>query len=168
MNLGLKFYSIEFYIDEFDDSLLARENTHSQKGDLISSERLLILPLEEIRSREPAEVQRMIGRLVLTFLNSRSSKDLCFPRDLDDERRQDEAYFRQLNTAASSNEPEKTYDLAVSLIAKGMSSENWADIEQGESLLAQAVAAGLPEAIKYQSETWSLLRPRLEHKLKKL
>ena len=31
----------------------------------------------------------------------------------------------------------------------------------------QAVAAGHPAAITYQSETWALIRPRLEHKFKR-
>ncbi|OYY93468.1 MAG: hypothetical protein B7Y41_11980 [Hydrogenophilales bacterium 28-61-23] len=58
------------------------------------------------------------------------------------------------------------YDLAVGLIGRGVGNENWADIEQGEVLLNQAIAAGLPAAIEYQSETWGLIRPRLEEKLK--
>lgn len=166
MRFHTKKVSIEFFVDEASDLLLARETVLSDGGEAISSEEVLRLPLDNVRGREPAEIQRTIGRLVLSFLNSKSSKNLNLPRDLEDERRLDEEHFNQLLIAAKSNEPEAVYDLAVSLIARGMSNESWADIEQGEALLNQAVTAELPAAIKYQSETWVLIRPRLEQKLK--
>lgn len=164
MSFNTKTASIEFFVDEVSDLLLACENVPS--GEALASEEVLRLPLDNVRGREPAEIQRTIGRLVLSFLNARSSKSLNLPRDLEDERRLDEEHFKQLFIAARANEPEAMYDLAVSLIARGMGNENWADLEQGETLLNQAVAAGFPAAIKYQSETWTLIRPRLEQKLK--
>lgn len=160
----MKTASIEFLVDEAADLLIALEHGTERAGAL--PEEVLRLPLGDVRAREPAEIQRTIGRLVLSFLNSRSSKGLNLPRDREDERRLDEEHFSQLVAASRSNEPEAIYDLAVGLIARGMSNENWADIEEGEALLNQAIAAGLPAAIKYQSETWELIRPRLEQKIK--
>ena len=124
------------------------------------------LSLDNIRGRELAEIQRTLGRLVLSFLNSRSSKGLNLPRDLEDEEKMDEQYFGKLKAREDTNTPEAIYDLAVSLIGRGMSNESWADVEQGEVLLCQAVSAGFPAAIKYQAEVWALVRPRLEQKLK--
>ncbi len=158
--------SIEFFVDEISDLLIGRENAPDNRGKMASSEEVLRIPLGEIRTQEPANTQRAIGRLVLSFLNSRSSKDLNLPRDLEDEKRLDEEHFNKLLVAARSNEPEAVYDLAVGLIARGMNNNNWTDIEQGEALLNQAVAEGFPAAIKYLSETWALIRPRLEQKLK--
>lgn len=165
MSFDTRATSIEFLVDEVSDMLLARENLPSADGAMISKE-VLRLPLDGVRVREPAEIQRAIGRLVLSFLNSRSPKGLNLPRDIEDEEKLDEEHFAQLRQAASSNEPEALYNFAVSLIAHGMNTKSWAEIEQGETFLNQAIAAGLPEAINYQSETWALIRPRLEQKLK--
>lgn len=166
MSFDAKVTSIEFFVDEVSGMLLARENLPTADGARISQE-VLSLPLADVRVREPAEIQRAIGRLVLSFLNSRSPKGLNLPRDIEDEEKLDEEYFAQLRQAASSNEPEALYNFAVSLIARGMNTKSWAEIEQGEILLNQAIAAGLPEAINYQSETWALIRPRLEQQLKR-
>lgn len=157
--------SIEFVVDEAADLLLAYE--HPPQGVEGDSEEVLSLPLGNIREREPAEIQRTLGRLVLSFLNSRSSKGLNLPRDLEDEQKLDDQHFGQLRAMADTNTPEAIYDLAVSLIGRGMSNDSWADIEQGESLLSKAVSAGFPAAIKYQTEVWALVRPRLEQKLKR-
>lgn len=162
--LQMKTASIEFLVDEVADSLIALE--HGTEAVDASSEELLRLPLGDVRAREPAEIQRAIGGLVLAFLDSRSPKGLNLPRDEEYEKNLDEEHFSQLELASRSNKPEAIYDLAVGLIARGMSNENWAYIEQGEALLNQAIAAGLPAAIKYQSETWELIRPRLEYKIK--
>lgn len=158
--------SIEFFVDEAADLLLAFERPPQGTGEG-DSEEVLSLSLSSIRGREPAEIQRTLGRLVLSFLNSRSSKGLNLPRDLEDEKKLDEHHFGQLQAMADTNTPEAIYDLAVSLIGRGMSNESWADVEQGESLLSQAVSAGFPAAIKYQAEVWALVRPRLEQKLKR-
>lgn len=158
--------SIEFVVDETADLLLAYE--HPAEGKTVtSSEEVLSIPLSNIRGRAPAEIQRTLGRLVLSFLNSRSSKGLNLPRDLEDEKRLDEEHFEALQANANTNTPEALYDLAVGLIGKGMSNENWADIEEGEKLLNQSVSAGFPAAVKYQLEVWTLVRPRLEQKLKR-
>lgn len=162
----MKTASIEFFVDETSDMLVGRENTSDGKGSIAASEEVLRLSLSDVRAREAADIQRSIGRLVLSFLDSRSSKGLNFPRDFEDEKKLDKEHFDQLLEAANSNEPEAVYDLAVGLIARGMSNNSWADIEQGEVLLNQAVAAGLPTAITYQLETWALIRPRLEQKLR--
>jgi TPR repeat protein len=158
--------SIEFFVDEAAGLLMALEHDPA-RAEGAPPDEVLRLPLGEVRAREPADIQRAIGRLVLSFLNSRSSKGLNLPRDLEDEKRLDDENLNQLLLAARSNKPEAVYDLAVSLIARGMSNESWGDIEQGEVLLSQAVAAGHPAAIAYQSETWALIRPRLEHKFKR-
>jgi hypothetical protein len=160
----MKTASIEFFVDEPSGLLIALE--HSSENTTAPPEEVLRLHLDDVRVRKPAEIQRTIGRLVLSFLDSRSSKGLNLPRDREDERRLDEEHFSQLEAALRSNNPEAIYDLAVSLIARGMSNDNWADIERGEALLNQAVATGLPAALKYQSETWELIRPRLEQKIK--
>jgi hypothetical protein len=160
----MKTASIEFLIDESSDSLIALEHGTERASAL--PEEVLRLPLGDVRAREVAEIQRAIGGLVLAFLGSRSSKGLNLPRDKEYERRLDEEHFSQLVAASRSNEPGTIYDLAVGLIARGMSDENWADIEQGEALLNQVIAAGFPAAIKYRSETWDIIRPRLEHKIK--
>lgn len=157
--------SIEFLVDESSDLLLARERKSCDDGST-SSEEVLRLPLQEVRSRAPADFQRAIGRLVLSFLNAKSSKGLNLPRDLEDEKQLDEDHFAQLRVAVNTNDPEAVYDLAVGLISRGMRNKDWSDIERGEALLNQAIAAGLPAAIEYQSETWALIRPRLEAKLK--
>ena len=68
---------------------------------------------------------------------------------------------------ANTNTPEAVYDLAVSLIGRGMSNDSWAEIEQGEVLLNQSINAGFADAIMYQSEVWALVRPRLEQKLRR-
>lgn len=159
----MKTASIEFLVDEVADSLIALE--HGTEGTDDLPEEILRLPLEDVRAREPAEIQRTIGSLVLAFLDSRSSKGLNFPRDKEYERKLDEEHFSQLEAASKSNEPEAIYDLAVGLIARGINNENWTDIEEGEVLLNQAISAELPAAIKYQLETWELIRPRLEHKI---
>jgi hypothetical protein len=107
-----------------------------------------------------------LGRLVLSFLNSRSTKGLNLPRDLEDEKKLDEQHFDALHAMADGQTPEAIYDLAVGLIGRGMSNNSWADIEQGEAHPKQAVRPGHPAAIKYQDEVWALIRPRLEQKLK--
>ena len=157
--------SIEFVVDEPADVLLAYEL--SPDGTEVSSEEVLRLPLSTVRARDPAEIQRTLGRLVLSFQNSRSSKGLNLPRDLDDEKKLDEEHFGELQARGHANTPEAVFDLAVSLIGRGMSNDSWADVEQGEMLLSQAVSAGHPAAVKYQSEVWALVRPRLEQKLKR-
>ena len=162
----MKTASIEFFVDEKSDTLIGRENKSDDKGSMAASEEVLRLSLSDVRTREPADIQRAIGRLVLSFLDSRSSKGLNIPRDFEDEKKLDKEHFDHMAEAANSNEPEAVYDLAVGLIARGMSNNSWADIEQGEVLLNQAVAAGLSTAITYQLETWALIRPRLEQKLK--
>lgn len=161
MNSTFKITSIEFSIDEASDALLGYEHSPSN-----ASEEILRLPLSNIREREPAEVQRSIGRLVLSFLNSRSSHGLKLPRDTEDEKTLDDKHFAQLRADADSTKPQAIYDLAVGLIASGMANKRWSDIEQGETLLAQAVASGLPEAITYRDDVWALVRPRLIQKLK--
>ena len=166
MGSHMKTASIEFFVEETSDMLVGRENTSDGKGGMVASEEVLRLSLSDVRAREPADIQRSIGRLVLSFLDSRSSKGLNFPRDFEDEKKLDEEHFDQLLEAANSNNPEAIYDLAVGLIARGMSNNSWADIQQGEVFLNQAVAAGLPTAITYQVETWALIRPRLEQKLR--
>lgn len=165
MSLTKKTASIEFVVDEAADLLLAYERPPQGAGEG-DSEEVLNLSLDNIRGREPAEIQRTLGRLVLSFLNSRSSKGLNLPRDLEDEKKLDAQHFGELQAMADTNTPEAIYDLAVSLIGRGMSNDSWADVEQGELLLNQAVSAGLPAAIKYQAEVWALVRPRLEQKLK--
>ena len=158
--------TIEFLIDEAADVLLAYERS-SQGSSEHDLQEVLRLPLSNVREREPAEMQRALGRLVLSFLNSRSSKGLNLPRDLEDEKKLDEQHFGELRERANSNTPEAVYDLAVSLIGRGMSDGNWSDIEKGEALLNQAVSAGFPAAIKYHAEVWALVRPRLEQKFKR-
>ena len=101
-----------------------------------------------------------MGRLVLSFLNSRSTKGLNLPRDLEDEKKLDEQHFDALHAMADGQTPEAIYDLAVGLIGRGMSNNSWADIEQGEAHPKQAVRPGHPAAIKYQDEVWALIRPR--------
>jgi hypothetical protein len=166
MNQNRTSPTIEFLVDEGADVLLAYERSSqgASEGDL---QEVLRLPLSDVRAREPAEMQRAVGRLVLSFLNSRSSKGLNLPRDLEDEKRLDEQHFGELQGRAAGNTPEAVYDLAVGLIGRGMSDGNWADIEEGEALLNQAVSAGFPAAVKYQAEVWTLVRPRLEQKLKR-
>lgn len=164
MNMTRKNVSIKFVVDEAADLLLAYECPSQSESD---PEEILNLPLANIRKREPEEIQRTLGRLVLSFLNSRSSKGLNLPKDPEDAKKLDERHFDKLQAMADTNTPEAVYDLAVSLIGRGMSNNSWADIEQGEVLLNQAVSTGLPAAIKYQTEVWMLIRPRLEQKLKR-
>lgn len=158
--------SIEFLVDEADDLLLAYERVEIT-GKPVSLEEALRLPLSELRKREPGELQRTLGRLVLAFLNSRSSKGLGLPRDLADEKRLDDQHFAALEADVNPSDPKTIYDLAVSLIARGMSDESWADIEKGEALLNPLADAGFAEAVKYREEVWSLVRPRLEKKIKR-
>lgn len=165
MQMTKRTASIEFVADEAGDFLLAYE--HPPEGEETGEvTEVLRLPFSDVRKREPAEIQRTLGRLVLAFLNSRSSRGLKLPRDLEDDKRLDEQHFSQLEAAMDAKTPEALYDMAVSLIGRGMSSDSWADVEQGEVLLDQAIATGLPAAIKYQEEVWALIRPRLEQKLK--
>jgi hypothetical protein len=165
MSITNKTASIEFVVNEAADLLLAYER-HPQEISKSVGEAVLSLPLSNIREREPAEIQRTLGRLVLSFLNSRSSKGLNLPRDLDDEKKLDEQHFGTLQVMADSQAPAAIYDLAVSLIGRGMSGNCWADIEQGEALLNQAVSVGFPAAITYHAEVWELVRPRLIQKFK--
>ncbi|MFS2048359.1 hypothetical protein ACEN9J_01100 [Variovorax sp. Varisp41] len=158
--------SIEFLFDEMTDSLLAYENPSQGVAEHLSEE-ILNLPLDNVRAREPAEIERTLGRLVLSFLNSRSSKGLNLPRDLEYEKLADKEYFAQLHVKAEARTPEALYELAVSLIGNGIANNSWAEVEQGEVHLKQAVHAGYPEAVKYQDEVWILVRPRLEQKLKR-
>jgi len=155
--------SIEFAIDESTDSLLAWENSPEGSNGR-SSEEILNLPLSNIRAREPAEIERTLGRLVLKFLNSRSPKGLNLPKDLDYEKESEKEYRAELKTMADKKTPEALYELAVSLIGRGIGSKNWADIDQGEIYLNQSVEAGFEAAIKYKEEVWTLVRPRLEKK----
>ena len=157
--------SIEFVVNEAADSLLAYER-HPQGITNGDTDAILNLPLSNIRGREPAEIQRTLGRLVLSFLNSRSSKGLNLPRDLDDEKKLDEQHVSAQRLVADSQAPDAIYDVAVSLIGRGMSGNCWADIEQGEALLNQAVSAGFPAALTYHAEVWALVRPRLVQKFK--
>lgn len=150
--------AIEFLVDETDDVLLGHERLADG-----GREEILRLPLSNIREREPAEIQRTLGRLVLSFLNSRSSHGLKLPRDLEDDEALDEKHFAQLRADAESSKPHAIYDLAVGLIASGMADKKWDDVEQGEKLLEQAIAVGLPAAITYRDEVWSLVRPRVAH-----
>ena len=156
--------SIEFAIDASADSLLAWENS-PEGSDSRASEEILNLPLSNIRARERAEIERTLGRLVLTFLNSRSPKGLNLPKDLEYEKESEKEYRAELKTMADKKTPEALYELAVSLIGRGIGSKNWADIDQGEIYLNQSVEAGFEAAIKYKEEVWALVRPRLEKKL---
>ncbi len=150
--------AIEFLVDETDDVLLGHERLADG-----GREEILRLPLSNIREREPAEIQRTLGRLVLSFLNSRSSHGLKLPRDLEDDEALDEKHFAQLRVDAESSKPQAIYDLALGLIASGMADKKWNDVQQGEKLLEQAIASGLPAAITYKDEVWSLVRPRVAH-----
>src|SRR5204862_2402053 len=116
-------------------------------------------------SQSPEEAQRNIGRLVLTFLNSRSSHGLDLPHDEEDEQRLDKEYFDNLARDTNPNDPRGQHELAMSYIARGMRNKCWDDIEAGDGWLQKAVANGHPEAIAYQTE-WSLLKPRLQQKIK--
>jgi len=158
--------SIEFFVDELTDSLLAYENTSRQSADH-HAEEILNLPLDNVRSREPAEIERTLGRLVLSFLNSRSSKGLNLPRDLEYEKQAKSEYLAELHAQANAKTPKEVYELGVSLIGTGIANSSWADIEEGEVHLKRAVESGWEEAIKYQDEVWTLVRPRLEQKLKR-
>jgi hypothetical protein len=157
--------SITFFVDETRDELIAYEKKMSM-GAASSKEEILRMPLDEVRSRTPSNMQRTVGRLVLSFLNSRSTSGLNLPRDAEDDKALDQDHLAQLRVAAQSQKPQALYDLAISLIAHGMQSDQWSDIEQGERLLEQAVAANHPDAVKYHTETWALIRPRLVHRLK--
>ena len=159
----IKTASIEFVIDESADSLLAWENSPEGTGGR-SSEEILNLPLSSIRAREPAEIERTLGRLVLTFLNSRSPKRLNLPKDLEYEKESEKEYRAELQAMADKKTPGALYELAVSLIGRGIGNKNWADIDQGEIYLNQSVEAGFEAAIKYKDEVWALVRPRLEKK----
>jgi len=159
-------HSIEFTFDESVGVLLGYERTGSDPLDQ-SVEEILRLDVSELRRREPSELQRSIGRFVLAFLNSRSSKGLDLPRDIEDERRLDQWQFAELEYYAAPGETGAIYDLAVSLIGRGISNENWVDIRKGERLLNQAADEGLSEAVKYREEVWSLIKPRLEQKFKR-
>lgn len=75
--------------------LLAYERSSQGAGEDDLQE-VLRLPLSNVREREPAEMQRALGRLVMSFLNSRSSKGLNLPRDLEDEKKLDEQHFGEL------------------------------------------------------------------------
>jgi hypothetical protein len=153
--------SIEFFVDEDADALFAFERSaESRSGEILQ------LPLRIIRDREPAEIQRTIGRLVMSFLNSRSHKGLDLPNDLEDDAKLDAQHYAQLLRLASSDTPESAYEQAVDLISQGIGSSSWPVVERGETLLRQAIDAGLPAAIKYEKEVWFLLRPRLESRLK--
>lgn len=158
--------SIEFVVDEVADVLLAYEHRSRNMSDS-DSEVILNLPLSNVREREPAEMQRTLGRLVLSFLNSRSTKGLNFPRDTEDEKTLDAEHFSAWQRMGNADTPEAAYDLAVNLIGRGMSNNCWTDIEKGEALLNHAVSAGVPAAIQYQSDVWTLIRPRLERKFKR-
>ena len=92
MNNDLR-HSIEFTFDESVRILLGYERTGSDPLDQ-SVEEILRLDVSELRRREPSELQRSIGRFVLAFLNSRSSKGLDLPRDIEDERRLDHRAYR--------------------------------------------------------------------------
>lgn len=166
MTSSKKTASIEFVVDEVTDMLLAYEH-EPQELDGDDLQVVLELPLSNIRGRDPAEIQRTLGRLVLSFLNSRSSKGLNLPRDLADDKKLDDQHFGVLQAKATTNTPEAVYDLAVGLIGRGMRNDSWTDIEEGEELLRQSISAGFPAAIKYQSEVWVYVRPRLEQKLKR-
>lgn len=163
MSTKTKSPSIEFVVDEVADMLLAYE--HLQESDVGENlKEILQLPLSNIRQREPAEIQRTLGRLVLTFLNSRSRKGLNLPRDLEDEAKLDAQHYAQAPAISDADAPEAKYELAINLINQGMSSGSWSMIESGEALLKEAISAGLPAAIEYQAEVWTLVRPRLENK----
>ena len=159
----MKTSSIEFVVDEDKDLLLAYER-QPREAEENTLEEVLSLPLSDVRGRDPAEIQRTLGRLLLAFLNSRSSKGLNLPRDPEDDKKLDEQHFGAMT---NMDTPEAVYDLAVSLIGRGVSNDSWSDVQQGERLLSQAVSAGLPAAIKYQSEVWILIRSRIEQKLKR-
>lgn len=158
--------AIEFMVDEEAGALLGHERTWIAPGQQSSVEEILRLPLVDLKNREPGELQRSLGRLVLAFLDSRSARGLGLPRDVEDEKNLDEQHFAALERSVDQRNPQTIYDLAVSLIGRGMSGDSWADIEKGESLLNQAADAGVTEAVKYREEVWSLVRPRLERKLK--
>src|SRR5574337_381122 len=146
--------SIEFVVDEAAGVLLGYERTGADSPSR-SVEEILRLDLSDLRKREPGELQRSIGRLVLAFLNSRSSKGLGLPKDEEDERRLDEQQLASLEGDADSGDPQAIYDLATSLIGQGISKDSWSDIERGERLLDQAADGGLGDAVKYRDEVWS-------------
>ena len=64
MSLAKKTASIEFFVDETADLLLAYEHRPQGLGEG-EPEEVLSLPLSNVRGREPAEMQRTLGRLVL-------------------------------------------------------------------------------------------------------
>jgi hypothetical protein len=161
MKFHKKTASIEFLVDESDDVLLGYERTSDGL-----TEEMLRLPFSNIRDREPAEIQRTLGRLVLSFLNARSAHGLKLPVDLKDGEALDKKHFAQMRTDALFSEPQAIYDLAVGLIASGMAGKKWIDVQEGERLLEQAIKSGLPAAITYRDEVWALVRPRLAHNLK--
>ena len=79
-------------------------------------------------------MQRALGRLVLSFLNSRSTKGLNLPRDLEDEKKLDEQHFDALHAMADGQTPEAIYDLAVGLIGRGMSNNSWATLSKAKRI----------------------------------
>jgi hypothetical protein len=83
---------------------------------------------------------------------------------LECEKESEKEYRAELQAIADKKTPEALYELAVSLIGRGIGNKNWADIDQGEIYLNQSVEAGFAAAIKYKDEVWALVRPRLERK----
>lgn len=157
----MKTNSLELYIDEKNQRLIAIE--HKGGGE---TESVLDLSLEELRTREPAELRHSLGRLILAFLNSRSKKGLNLPQDEEDQKRLDDEYDELLVRDSDPKNPADQYSLATHFIGRGISDNRWSDIELGEQWLNKAIAAGYPKALEYRDETWSLLKPRLEQKFK--
>ncbi|WP_197954342.1 hypothetical protein [Delftia acidovorans] len=164
MKSNSKKASITFLLDESNDTLLAYERIPQDEGGGVSAE-ILKLSLEEIRGREPDEIQRALGRLVLSFLNLHSHSGLNLPRDMNDEKELDSQYFGNMRSSSKNNSLTSVYEMAVDLIGRGIRNENWNDIEQGELLLNQSVNSGLSEAIRYKEDVWDIIKPRLHQKL---
>ena len=164
----MKTNTIEFYVDEEHDQIIVVEqpsNDATSRGSTGAPEKILELNLSDIRDKSPAEAQRNIGRLVLTFLNSRSSRGLSLPRDKEDEQRLDQKHFEDLARDVNPGDSRGQHELAMSYIARGIRNKSWEDIETGEQWLLKAIANGHPEAVAYQAE-WAILKPRLRHKIK--
>ena len=167
-NLTMKTNAIEFYVDEDRDQLVVVERPSedaSSRESIGTPQKILEVNLSDIRDKSPAEAQRNIGRLVLTFLNSRSVRGLGFPRDKEDEQSLDQKHFEAIARDTVPGDARGQHELAMSYIAKGIQTKSWEDIEAGEQWLLKAVANGYPEAIKYHAE-WAILKPRLRHKIR--
>ena len=153
---------LTFYLGEANHQIVAEEHEHGKRP-----ERVLELSLEKLKQRDPAELRHAIGRLVISFLNSRSKNGLDLPRDLEDTQKLDTEYERweaeqskELERQSAAGDVTAKRELAMQTIAQGLRTKSKKLMNKADQLLREADSAGDAKSAEYLADFWPALKER--------